>query len=79
MVLHWNFFIVVMIGSKRRCRASALIGQHEYHEPGYISVDSNKIKFGLLGNIEKEIFHNLVQFAPLSILSYVVVQAGNMV
>jgi len=58
---------------------SVSIGQHEYHEPGYISFDNNKIKFGLLGNIEKEIFHNLIQFASLSILSHVVVQAGNMV
>jgi len=71
-------FIITRINT-RRCRASASIGQHEYHVPRYISIDSNKIKFGLLGNIEKEIFHNLVQFVPLSILSHVVVQAGNMV
>ena len=55
------------------------MGQHEYHELGYISVDSNEIKFGLIGNIEKEIFHNLEQFAPRSILSHVVVQASNVV
>jgi len=77
LIYPWVFDRVVCTWQSypRLCLArSAWIPWTRIHT--YLSIIWIKLEFDLIGNIEKEMFHNFVQFTPLCSLSHVVVQAA---